>query len=63
MFVGSKNVGKEMAKTASGLVRDRGKIWFPELVDSVYIIVGITIILCTQLFRKEYQGPLVLHGQ
>ena len=33
MFAGSKNVGKEMAKIAFGLVRDRGKTWFPELVD------------------------------
>lgn len=44
MFVGTKNVGKEMKKVASGLVKNRGKTWFPQLVDKrkkVYIFVDL----------------------
>ncbi|XP_064401110.1 uncharacterized protein LOC135347149 [Halichondria panicea] len=30
---GTKNVSKEIKKVTQGLVRDRGKVWFPELSD------------------------------
>lgn len=30
---GTKNVGKEMKKITEGRARDRGKTWFPQLVD------------------------------
>ena len=33
VHVGTKNVAKEMAKISQGKVKDKGKTWFPELVD------------------------------
>ena len=33
MYIGTKNVGKEMKKVSQGLKRNRGKTWFPELSD------------------------------
>ena len=30
---GSKNVGKELKKITTGIVKNSGKTWFPELVD------------------------------
>ena len=33
IYVGTKNVGKEMKKVSQGLKRNRGKTWFPELSD------------------------------
>ena len=32
-IIGTKNVAKEMKKICQGKVRDRGKTWFPQLVD------------------------------
>ena len=33
LYVGTKNVGKEMKKVSQGLKRNCGKTWFPELSD------------------------------
>ncbi len=32
-ILGTNNVSKEIKKATQGLVRDRGKVWFPELSD------------------------------
>ena len=32
-YAGTKNVAKELQKITKGLVRDKGKTWFPELAD------------------------------
>ena len=33
LYIGTKNVAKEMKKISEGLVRNRGVTWFPDLVD------------------------------
>ena len=39
---GTKNVGKALQKITQGRVRDRGKTWFPELVDKrMYVFLSL----------------------
>ena len=63
-----KECGQGDGKDCFRSFKGQRKTWFPELVDkhksaSVYIIIRIPIILCEQLFRKEYQGPLILGNE
>ena len=39
LFTGTKNVRKLMTKISSGLVRNKGVSWFPELQDKSKCII------------------------
>ena len=41
LYIGTKNVGKEMKKVTQGRKMERNKIWFPELSDKREFVVCI----------------------
>ncbi len=56
-----KNVSKEIKKVTQGLVRDRGKVWFPELSDKRKNLLNVHVYpsnVCIK--RKKYKDPPVL---
>ena len=59
--LGTKNVGKQMLKISSGLVRNKGVSWFPEFVDKSKCIIHIVLFYGeTHSFRKKHQNPPLL---
>ena len=54
-ILGTKNVSKEIKKVTQGLVRDRGKVWFPELSDkckNLLIKLSCTLVRCALIGRS-----------
>ncbi len=61
--VGTKN---ELKKVTQGLVRDRGKTWFPELTDKRKSKSWMILTYTSQfihVIRKEYQDSPLLGNE
>ncbi len=61
-------MAKELRKVTQGLVRDRGKTWFPELTDKRKLKSWIRMILIymsqfIHVIRKEYQDSPLLGNE
>ena len=60
--IGSKNVAREMKKITEGPVKERGKKWFPQLVDKrkdVFAIWHLNIHVHVMTFIKINTGKSV----
>ena len=64
MWHGTKNVGKALQKITQGRVRDRGKTWFPELVDKrLFFYLHDSVFIEYFYNREEHQDPSLLGNE
>ena len=65
LFTETKNVGKLMTKISSGLVRNKGVPWLPELQDKSKFIIHLVLSHGgAHISRKECQNaPLLGHEE